>query len=188
MAANQPPWPREWLMTDERVGDQLWQAINALPPGTGVVFRHYATPDEERIPLSRRIARHCREHGLTLAVARDARLAKELGGQLVHNPSGESGGLPFSRSAHSLEEAQAACRAGAALLFVSPIFPTRSHPGAPSLGHDEAVRIAQACSVPAIALGGVSRANFEPLRSGGFYGWAGINGWVGESGRHEVNS
>ena len=188
MEANQPPWPREWLMTDERIGDRLWEAIGRLPVGAGIVFRHYATPQTERAALAAKVAEHCARRDLTLAVARDAELAAALGAMLVHNPAGGSAELATSRSAHSLEEAQAACRAGAALLFVSPIFPTRSHPGAPSLGHDEAVRIAQACSVPAIALGGVSRANFEPLRSGGFYGWAGIDGWVGESGRHEVNS
>ena len=44
MAANQPPWPREWLMTDERMGDRLWEAIDGMPPGSGVVFRHYADP------------------------------------------------------------------------------------------------------------------------------------------------
>ena len=180
MAPNQPPWPREWLMTDERIGVRLWETIEALPCGAGIVFRQYTTPDEVRAALARDIARHCRENGLTLAVARDAGLAAQLGAKLIHNPSSDPGGLPFSRSAHSLEEAQAACDSGAALLFVSPVFPTRSHPGLPGLGHDEAVRIAQACSVPAIALGGVNRANFEPLRRGGFYGWAGIDAWLGD--------
>ena len=179
MAANQPLWPREWLMTDERIGARLWEAIAALPPGAGIVFRHYHTSDDVRMALAREVAAHCAERGLTLAVARDVELARQVRARLVHNPAGEPGDLPGSRSAHSLEEAQAACDEGAALLFVAPVFPTRSHPGRPALGEVEAVRIAQACSVPAIALGGVSRANFEPLRHGGFYGWAGIDAWLG---------
>jgi thiamine-phosphate pyrophosphorylase len=165
-------------MTDERIGDRLWQVIGALPRGAGIVFRHYVTPDDVRIPLARDVAGHCAEGGLMLAVARDVELARQVGAQLVHNPVGEADSLPVSRSAHSLEEAQAACKGGAALLFVAPVFPTRSHPGRPALGREEAVRIAQACSVPAIALGGVRRANFEPLRRGGFYGWAGIDAWL----------
>lgn len=180
MAANQPPWPREWLMTDERIDDRLWAAIETLPRGAGIVFRHYATPEELRIPLAHRVASHCAEHGLTLAVARDAGLARQVGAQLVHNPAGEADGLPFSRTAHSFEEAWAACGSGAVLLFVSPVFPTKSHLGQPALGHEEAVRIARTSKVPAIALGGVSRANFEPLRRGGFYGWAGIDAWLGD--------
>jgi len=178
MSANQPPWPREWLMTDERIGKRLWEAIDALPSGAGIVFRHYATPDGARVALAWDIARHCRERGLTLAVARDVDLARQLGAQLVHNPSGEPDDLPFSRSAHSFEEARAACDSGAALLFVSPVFPTSSHPGRRALGQDEAIRIAEVCPMPAIALGGVNRANFEPLRRGGFYGWAGIDAWL----------
>jgi thiamine-phosphate pyrophosphorylase len=166
-------------MTDERIGDRLWQAIAALPRGAGIVFRHYSTPDDERLSLAHRIASHCRQQGLTLSMARDVEFARQLDAPLVHNPVGDPGGLPFSRSVHSMEEARAACSAGAALLFVSPVFPTRSHPGHPALGQGEAQRIAQACSIPAVALGGVNRANFEPLRSG-FYGWAGIDGWLGD--------
>lgn len=179
MAANQPSWPREWLMTDERIGGRLWEAIDSVPAGGGVVFRHYATPDADRVPLGRRIADLCRERGLTLAVARDVDLAQALGAALVHNPNSEAAALPFTRSAHSFEEAQQACDLGAALLFVAPVFPTRSHPSRGALGLAEAVRIASACSAPVIALGGVNRANFAPLRRGGFYGWAGIDAWLG---------
>lgn len=180
MTANQPSWPSEWLMTDERLGDRLWRAMRAIPAGGGVVFRHYATPDEERICLARDVAELCLDRGLALAVARDVRLAASLNAALVHNPLGDPAPLPFSRSAHCLEEAREACEGGAALLFVSPVFATRSHPGESPLGHGQAVRIAQACSVPAIALGGVNRANFAPLRREGFYGWAGIDAWLGQ--------
>ena len=38
MAANQSLWPREWLMTDERIGERLWEAVDGLPPGAGVVL------------------------------------------------------------------------------------------------------------------------------------------------------
>ena len=47
MTARQTDWPREWLMTDERMGDRLWTAIDRLPiKHSGIVFRHYATPPE----------------------------------------------------------------------------------------------------------------------------------------------
>ena len=177
MTANQPPWPREWLMTDERFGERLWEAVEALPLGAAVVFRHYATAERE--PIARRLAEVCRARGLTLAIARDVALAKKLDAQLVHNPKGEPGELPFSRSAHSLEEAVAACRAGASLIFLSPMFSTRSHPGRMPLDREEAKAFVAASEIPVIALGGMTRERFANLEREGFYGWAGIDAWLG---------
>ena len=179
MAANQPPWPREWLMTDERIGERLWAAIDALPAGGGVVFRHYSLGREERARLALRVAEICRARGLTLAVAGDVGLARKLGASLVHNPASDPEGLPFSRSAHSREEAAAACEAGASLVFLSPMFSTRSHPRRQALDRGEAKAIVAASEVPVIALGGVTRERFAELEREGFYGWAGIDAWLG---------
>jgi len=178
MAANQPPWPREWLMTDERMGEGLWEALQALPEGGGVVFRHYSTPPQDRVRLAGRVAELCRAGGLKLDVARDAKLARNLGAQLAHNPVGDRAGLPFSRSAHSLGEARAACASGASLIFLSSIFPTQSHPGAVPFPRDEARAIVAECPVPVIALGGMNRARFDEVKNVGFYGWAGIDAWL----------
>ena len=178
MAANQPPWPREWLMTDERFGEQLWEAMEVLPTGAGVVFRHYTTLAPERARLARRIAEVCRRRGLTLAVARDVELARGVGAKLVHNPVGDPAGLPFSRSAHSFEEASSACDSGASLIFLSPLFPTRSHPEAVPLSQEKARTIVAECPVPVIALGGMNRMRFEEIGRLGFYGWAGIDAWL----------
>ena len=178
MAANQPPWPRAWLMTDERLGGRLWQAVDALPEAAGIVFRHYSLADDDRLELGTRLAERARKRGLLLAVAGSERLAEQLGAQLVHNPVGDPGLLPFSRSAHSLEEAAAACSSGASLIFLSPIHATRSHPGRKPLPRDTARRIVADCPVPVIALGGMNRERFDQLRSDGFYGWAGIDAWL----------
>ena len=181
MAANQPQWPREWLMTDGRLGSRLWEAVRALPRGSGIVFRHYGMPKEERARLAGQVAAVCRERTLGLAVARDVCLAESLGADLVHNPVGETSILPTSRSAHSLEEAKAAFDAGASLIFLSPIYSTRSHPGRAPLPNDCARRIVAACPIPVIALGGMNRTRFTELEKDGFYGWAGIDAWLGEA-------
>ena len=178
MAANQPPWPREWLMTDERIGERLWGALAALPAGSGIVFRHYATAADERVALGARVAEVCRGFGLMLTVAADVELARKLGARLVHNPAGDPGELPFSRSAHSCDEAALASRAGASLVFLSPLFPTRSHPEAAPLSREVARAIVAVCRVPVIALGGMNRERFEELEGDGFYGWAGIDAWL----------
>jgi thiamine-phosphate pyrophosphorylase len=183
MDANQPPWPREWLMTDERIGQRLWEAIDALPQGGGVVFRHYSLGRDERAILAARVADVCRLRGLMFAVAGDVELARRLGARLVHNPSSDPDGLPFSRSAHSLEEAEAAWEAGASLVILSPILATRSHPGQAAMSQNHARMIVGMSPVPVIALGGMDRARFADVQPQGFYGWAGIDAWVG-AGRH----
>ena len=180
MTARQRAWPRRWLMTDERLGDRLWSAIAGLPESdAGLVFRHYATPRAEREALARRVAEACRTRRIVLAVGGDLDLAQRLDAHLVHNPAGATA-LPFSRSVHTLDEAREARRAGAALVFVSAVNATRSHPGRPPLGTAAALQLAQAAGVPAIALGGMSAATFATLPAGAFHGWAAIDAWVSD--------
>jgi thiamine-phosphate pyrophosphorylase len=177
MAANQPPWPRDWLMTDERMGDRLWDAIARIPAGTGgIVFRHYNLDATDRLQLGRRVAELAQERKLMLAVARDTSLAKQLGARLIHNPR-ETSATPFSSSVHDELEARAAKASGADLVFVSPVFATRSHPDAEALGVHRASRLAEIAGCPAIALGGMTFGKFWELGPA-FRGWAGIDAWL----------
>jgi thiamine-phosphate pyrophosphorylase len=150
--------PTLWLMTDERMGDRLWDALAILPRGAGVVFRHFATGETERRALLDRIGRIARRRGLVLVQAGAARQSVAL------------------HPAHSMREALAARSAGADLILVSPIYPTRTHPGARSLGPLRAARIARIAQVPAIALGGMTARRFKRLKALGFIGWAAIDG------------
>ena len=178
MNSRQTDWPRHWLMTDVRMGERLWDAIDRLEHARGgIVFRHYSLPAETREMIGRRVADLCRKRKLTLAVAKDANLARRLGAQLVHNPTENVADLPFSRAVHSIEEAEAARAEGAAIVFVSPVRPTRSHPDRESLGKVEAAKIARAAGVPAIALGGMDRLAWMGMRDV-FHGWAGIDAWM----------
>jgi len=184
MTTRQRDWPRQWLMTDERLGERLWEAIDRLPTGqSGIVFRHYDMPTEERAALAAHVAELCRSRGLTLAVAGEERLALSLKADLVHNPGKLPKNLPFSQSVHSLEEAEQAREGGAALVFVSPVYPTRSHPNGTALGVDLAKQIAGTSGALAIALGGLDSLKFALLEHEGFYGWAGIDAWLGDAPR-----
>ena len=180
MTARQTDWPRCWLMTDERMGDRLWEAIDRLPIGDGgVVVRHYGLPPDERAALAERIAALCRRRGLVLAIAKDEALATHLNADLLHHPDEVPGdGLPFSRPVHTLAEAGRARKEGAALVFVSPIHETRSHPEARPLGREMAKKIARAAGCPAIALGGMDARNFVRAEKDGFHGWAAIDAWI----------
>jgi thiamine-phosphate pyrophosphorylase len=177
MEARQTSWPRAWLMTDERLGDRLWEALDKLPEGAGgIVFRHYSLNEGERLALGEEVASVARERGLTLAVAGSQRLAAQLNARLVHNPD-SAGPLPLSRSVHDEGEAMAARNAAASLAFISPMFSTRSHPDRSALGVDRALALAEISGCPAIALGGLNAERFEALRDG-FHGWAAIDAWL----------
>lgn len=165
--------PTRWLMTDERLGDDLWSAIDRLPRGAGIVFRHHSTPPAARRALFGRVAR--------IAAARELLLLQ--GGAAGLGPRGDGfhgrhGPGLRSLSVHSLAQALIARRARVDLVFVSPVFATRSHPGAKALGPWRAAVLARIAGVPAIALGGMDERRFARLRRLGFHGWAGIDAWA----------
>ncbi len=161
-------------MTDARMGDALWPALRALPPGSGVVFRHYATSLSERRALFVRVRRIARARRLVLVAARPAGLGRCNG---VHGRWRGHGIRTWP--AHSRVEALAGVRAGADALFVSPMFATRSHPGAGALRMGEALRIGRGLGVPVIALGGMTGRRFRRIGRHGFNGWAAIDGLHG---------
>ncbi|HZG09856.1 MAG TPA: thiamine phosphate synthase [Allosphingosinicella sp.] len=162
------PLPRLWLMTDERQGDGLLAAIDRLPRGAGIVFRHYATPAPQRRALWEKVRHTARQRGLVLIVAGPAL----PGADGTHNRRGA--GLR-TWSAHNRRELEAATRADADLVFLSPVFATRSHARATPLGPGRFALLAHQARAPVIALGGVTAARFRRL--GGAYGWAGIDAW-----------
>jgi thiamine-phosphate pyrophosphorylase len=95
MHRRQPP--RLWLRTDERQGERLWRALERLPRGGGVVFRHYSLPKPERRALFDRVRTIASRRGLVLVVA-GAPLA---GADGAHGRRGR--GLRTA-SAHNLRE------------------------------------------------------------------------------------
>ena len=169
------PLPRVWLMTDERQGDRLWTAISRLPRGAGIVFRHYGLPSGDRRVLFERVRREARRRHHLLLLAGPMRLARSWGADGSHDRTRRPG--IRSASAHDLRELRAAERAGAELVFVSPVFPTRSHPGARTLGRPRFGLIARQARIKVIALGGVDRRRAAGLARLGAYGWAGIDAW-----------
>jgi thiamine-phosphate pyrophosphorylase len=168
MPRRHPPIPTRWLMTDARMGDGLWTALDRLPRGGGVVFRHYGAPD--RATLLRRVEKVAKRRGLILVVAGG-------GAANVHNARPSGRGLTTA-SAHSRREAIGAIRRGADLLFVSPVFATRSHPGARSLGRVRFGLLVRDLGVPVIALGGMGARRLRGLPA---HGYAAIDAWLTRS-------
>jgi thiamine-phosphate pyrophosphorylase len=159
--------PALWLFTDARRMPDPLPAIRLLPRGLcGVVFRHDGVPGRERLGAA--VAALCRQRGLALAVAGDARLAFRLRAGPHLRAAGGGGGRSrrqprlATASAHGVADVRLARRRGAAAVFVSPVFPTPSHPGAKGLG---VIRFAALCRRHpcVLALGGVDGASARRL-------------------------
>ena len=152
-------WPRVWLITDERTDTALDRAIARLPRGSGVIFRHYHLAPRDRAIRLRQVSRLCRRFRHRL----------EIGGEGYGPPA------PHRRlaTAHDLREIGRANRFAASAVLISPVFPTRSHPGASTLGRVRLLLLARRAQMPVIALGGMTAHRFTGL---GVHGWAAIDG------------
>jgi thiamine-phosphate pyrophosphorylase len=173
--------PVLWLFTDTRRLPDPRPAAARLPVGiSGVVLRHDDHPD--RAAIGRDLARICRRRRLALVVAGDSRLAAALGAG-VHLRGGHWPGAPrhpmrgpaarprpsprlrlVTSSAHDPAQLRRARRNGAALAFLSPAFPTASHPGEPALGAARWTRLARFAGLTVVALGGIDGRAIRRLR------------------------
>ena len=172
------PLPTLWLMTDERQGAALIAAVRRLPRGAGIVFRHHRVPAARRRALFYAIRPIARARGLTLLLAGPPGLARRWGADGSHGP-----GPAGVRSAAVHDRAELRVARGADLIFVSPVFATRSHPGAATLGLAGFARLARLAAMPVIALGGMTARRARLTKKLGGYGWGAIDGLTPRS-RH----
>ena len=172
--------PGLWLMTDERVADdRLLAAARALPRGrAGIILRHYRTPPAQRRALFDALSAIARRRRLVLLLAGPACAAAAWRADGWHGRDSRRAARPLLHNmpAHDRREIMAAQRTGADLLFLSPLFLTRSHPGARSLGRARFAALAHATPLPVIALGGVTARHRHSLAALSAAGWAAIDG------------
>ena len=169
--------PTLFLFLDDRLDDpvgavaSLGLSLGAAGRGLfGVVLR--ARDAGARAALARRLAPLCRRHDLALVIAGDPRLARAWRAGL-HRGGGRRTGAGRLVPAHprrlvtaSAHDVASVRRAqGAALVFVSPVFRTASHPGAPPLGPHRFARLMgpRAGGPPIFALGGIDGATVRRL-------------------------
>lgn len=152
--------PVLWLFTDEwRMADPC-PSVARLPRGlAGVVLRHDGDPCRDT--LGHTLARICRARRLALVVTGSVHLAAALGaGMHLRNGRWPCHGRTLrglvTSSAHGRADLHRAKRAGANLAFLSPTFPTLSHPGAVGLGSVRWSRLARTARMPVAALGGIN--------------------------------
>ncbi|HEV7342153.1 MAG TPA: thiamine phosphate synthase [Sphingopyxis sp.] len=182
------PLPRQWLFSDERLTIGVVWLAALLPPGSGIVLRHDSLARGARWRLLRRLMRVARTRGLTVLIAGAPEMAHRWGADGVHLRQLDARraaqahrlGLIVTMPVHSAREARRARRARADGVFISPLYPTRSHPGAPALGRAAWLRLVRLAGGQMIALGGMTAARARQLnrRASGLQpGWAAIDAW-----------
>ncbi|MEL6487895.1 MAG: thiamine phosphate synthase [Pseudomonadota bacterium] len=169
--------PDLWLLSDERNDAVLENALRRLPRGSGFIYRHYHLPDPDRYQRFWALRRIAKAKGHTVILADSALTASDWGADGVYGAPlalwPRRKGLIQLATAHNPREIAQAHRKGADAVLLSPVYATRSHPGAPALGPVRFRLIARLARIPVIALGGMTPLGARRLATAR---WAAIDG------------
>lgn len=176
-------------MTDDARPFDLIEAVRSLPRGAAVVVR--ARDSKDRSSLAKEIMRAARPRGVLTLIAADARLAIRLRADGVHCPEAEAGRVAAAKralpkaivtcAAHGREGLVRAARYGADAAILSPMFATRSHPGAAGLTSVRWALLRAGFPGHVIALGGVDADNAQRALSASANGIAVIGAWIAKT-------
>lgn len=169
MPTEQPSLPKLWLISDQRNDAGLEAALGALPRGSGFVFRHYHLAPEARRARFDELAAVARQSGHLVILSG----GQNWGADGYYGASRSTADGLYLATAHNGEELHAVVAAGADGIFLSPVFPTTSHPGADTLGIHGFHVLARQSPVPVIALGGMTH---ERARELDWPRWGAIDG------------
>lgn len=171
------PLPKLWLISDARNDAGLEYALRRLPRGSGFIYRHYHLDGPERFQRFRALRRIARNCGHSVILADSAMTASEWGADGIYGAPRalwpRRAGMLHLATAHDLAEIGLAQRLGADALLLSPVFPTRSHPGGTTLGAARFRMLARQAHIPVIALGGMNAKGARRLQ---WSRWAAIDG------------
>lgn len=117
--------------------------------------------------------------GARVLINEDIELAQEVGADGVQLTGAQLAACDArpdvdlcAASCHSAEELQRAAELGLDFALLSPVLPTKSHPGAANLGWDNFAMMASSCSIPVYALGGLQMQDMEMAWQKGAHGIA----------------
>jgi 8-oxo-dGTP diphosphatase len=129
--------------------------------------------------LVQRMLAMMQPYGARLILNADIELAQEVGADGVQLTSAQLAGLAqrpaldwCGASCHNAEELRRAESLGCDFALLSPVLPTQSHPGEPSLGWEKFAEISAGCSIPVYALGGMTQDSMLTAWQHGAHGIA----------------
>lgn len=125
--------------------------------------------DEEGLAAARRLPRGSGLLLLKPIAARQMRRLRLRGLTIVEEQP------QTAARVHDLGQLRRALLARTPLIFLSPIYPTASHPGWKPLPRMRTAALARLGKRKLFALGGMDERKFAQVRRLGFQGWAGIS-------------
>ena len=178
---------RRWLAPGESLTEITERLITS---GVSCVqLREKQMRDEELLPEARAMLQVCRRHGVPLIINDRPDIAELAGADGVH--VGQSDGTVgearkilgpeavIGVTAHNVEEALAAEKAGADYLGCGAVFGTTTKQNTTTLPIEELRRICKAVHIPVVAIGGIDVQNMELLSGTGIAGAAVIHALYG---------
>ncbi len=156
----------------------------ALEQGLRLIqVRDKTLPCADRRELACEVVKRAHARGARVLVNGSVEMCRQAGADGVHV---DSAGLTrlaarpsvnwLGASCHNPEELRLAAARGADLVVLSPVLPTASHPGEPTLGWQTFSAWAQTCPIPVYALGGMNAAMLDEARRYGAHGIAMLRG------------
>lgn len=134
---------------------------------------------DELRKLARRVVALAHAHDARVLLNGDVELAQEVGADGVQLTGAQLAQLNerpavdwCAASCHSAEELRRAEALGCDFALLSPVLPTKSHPGAPHLGWESFESIAAGATIPVYALGGLQLGDMETVWQHGAHGVA----------------
>ncbi len=119
------------------------------------------------------------EYHAKLIINADVELAREIGADGVQLTAAQLTSLHArpdvawcAASCHSAAELRRAEELGCDFAVLSPVLPTLSHPGEPTLGWETFKELVQGCTIPVYALGGLSLSDLKVAWQHGAHGVA----------------
>lgn len=175
-----------YAVTDRAwVGKQtlLEQIEDALEGGVTIVqLREKNLSEDDFVAEAVEVRELCRRYDVPLIINDNVDVALKSGADGVHVGIGDvpveeirrrvSSDLIIGATAKTVEQAQAAERAGADYLGVGAVFPSPTKKNAIRITADQLKEICSSVSIPAVAIGGISLDNVCELRGGGMDGIA----------------
>lgn len=179
--------PVFWAMTDPDRTPDVLSLARSLPPGTGLILRHFG--QDVLKAKAGALVRIAREHDLIFLISADPELADEVGADGVHWPETRRQDLTHWRakrphwihttSAHNLGALKPAGNYD--LVFLSPVFNSASPSASKPHSEETLLDWIRQSSTPVYALGGVTLERLDLLISYGFSGCAGVSGQSAQS-------
>lgn len=156
----------------------------ALAAGLRLIqVRDKSLPEAQRRELARATVRRAHAHGARVLVNGSEDLAHAVGADGVHLDAAAMAALDVrpacawvGASCHDATELAHAAALGADFALLSPVLPTLTHPGAPTLGWDRFAALAAASPIPVYGLGGLAREDVRLAQTHGAHGVALLRG------------